>query len=79
MSRRQIYDDRGNRIRHLPRRPGWRVIDDVMHEQILTRQVLAPFQRHRHGPVRLRPALHPLSVLAVAYRKAVEASKKDAS
>lgn len=73
MSRRQVYDARGNRIRHLPRQPGWKVIDDVMHEQILQRQVLAPFQRRRNGQVRLRPGLHPLSVLAVAYRKAVEA------
>jgi hypothetical protein len=31
--------------RHTPRTPGFKVIDDVFHEQVLVRQVLVPGKR----------------------------------
>lgn len=38
--------------RHVPRTPGYKVIDDVIHEQVLERQVLIPGTR--------KAAPHPL-------------------
>lgn len=58
--------------RHIPRRPGVKVIDGVMHQQVLQRQVLAPFKRNYWAPARMRVPPHPLSRAAVARRKYAE-------
>lgn len=53
--------------RHIPRQPGWKVIDGVMHEQRLVRQVLIPGKRKAaphpmRGQLRAAMAGNPYTV-----------------
>lgn len=41
--------------RHIPRKPDWKVIDGVLHEQVLVRQVLIPGKR--------KAVPHPMAAL----------------